>query len=174
METKKLVEASVVSAAYAALTIAIAPLSYGAVQLRFGEALTVLPFFMPHTAWGLAVGCALANLIGGYGLADIVFGSLATLAAGLVTARLRRRALAPLPPVIFNAVIVGLVITYMTAGGSESFEAAAVFNMLTVGAGELAACYALGLPLLYLLPRIPYFKKAASYKLKERMSDDEG
>ena len=57
----RIATAAIVAAAYAALTIVLAPISYGAIQFRVSEALTVLPFFMPCTIWGLWVGCILAG-----------------------------------------------------------------------------------------------------------------
>ena len=114
----RITTAAIVAAAYAALTIALAPISYGAVQFRVSEALTVLPFFMPCTVWGLWIGCILANLYTGT-IADIVFGSLATLLAALCTAwfgkrgnTVKNRILGCLMPVVFNAVIVGAVLTW--------------------------------------------------------------
>ena len=85
-----LAAAAIVGAAYAVLTMALAPISYGAIQLRVSEVLCILPYFMPCTAWGLFIGCAVANLLTG-NLFDIVFGSLATLAAALLTAAIGRR-----------------------------------------------------------------------------------
>ena len=73
-------------------------LNFGVIQCRFAEALTVLPFLCPATAWGLFAGCILSNLLSPYGLPDLIFGSLATLLAGLLTARCRSKWLAPLPP----------------------------------------------------------------------------
>ena len=70
-------------------------LSFGIFQCRFAEALTVLPFLCPSSAWGLFAGCILSNIISPYGLPDLIFGSLATLAAGLLTARCRNKWLAP-------------------------------------------------------------------------------
>ena len=114
----KLAASAVIAAAYAALTIVLAPISYGPIQFRVSEALTVLPFLMPGTVWGIAVGCVLANLYTGSVL-DIVFGSLATLLAALLTAwfgkrgnTVKNRMLGCLMPVVFNAVIVGAVLTW--------------------------------------------------------------
>ena len=143
-----LVQAALIAALYAALTLALQPISFSATgQVRVSEALTVLPFFTPAAVPGLFVGCLLANLIGGYGILDIVFGSLATLLAALAARKLRRWPfLVPLPSVLFNAAIVGPMLSYVTG-----------FPMLPtvgyVGLGQLAACYVLGLPLLYLLRR---------------------
>ena len=83
--TLRLTTSAVIAALYAALTIALAPISYGPVQFRVSEVLTVLPFLMPSTVSGIVVGCVLANLYTGSVL-DIAFGSLATLLAGLATA----------------------------------------------------------------------------------------
>ncbi len=80
-----LAAAAIVGAAYAVLTMALAPISYGAIQLRVSEVLCILPYFMPCTAWGLFIGCAVANLLTG-NIFDIIFGSLATLGAALVSA----------------------------------------------------------------------------------------
>ena len=82
--TRQLALAAIVGAAYAALTIGLAPISYGPAQFRISEVLCILPYFLPCTAWGLFVGCAVSNLIGA-GVWDIVFGSLTTLAAALLT-----------------------------------------------------------------------------------------
>ena len=77
--TRKLAAAAVTGAAYAALTMLLAPISYGAIQCRVSEVLCILPFFIPCTAWGLFAGCAIANLLSAAGIFDVVFGSLATL-----------------------------------------------------------------------------------------------
>ena len=66
-------------------------LNFGVFQCRFAEALTVLPFLCPATAWGLFAGCILSNILSPYGLPDLLFGSLATLLAGLLTARCRNK-----------------------------------------------------------------------------------
>ena len=105
------VRGAAVAAIYAALTLALAPISYGAVQVRVSEALTVLPFFMPRSAVpGLFLGCFLANFLGGAGIWDVVFGSAATLIAAMLTARCRSRMLSPLAPVLVNAVVVGCLL----------------------------------------------------------------
>ncbi|MDR2770478.1 MAG: QueT transporter family protein [Clostridiales Family XIII bacterium] len=144
-----LVQAAVIGAAYAAVTMALAPLSYGPVQLRVSEALTVLPYFTPAAIPGLFVGCLVSNIISPYGIVDVVCGSLATLLAAALTFLLRqRRILAPLPPVVCNAVIIGAML-YFAYGVNASLLA----NMLWVGAGELIVCYGAGYPLLRVLEK---------------------
>ncbi len=154
---RKLCRAAVVGALYAAVTLLAAPISFGAIQCRVSEALCILPWLFPETAQGLFCGCILANLIGGYGPLDVVFGSLTTLAAGLLTARIPRRVPAALPPVILNGLIVGAVIARSTA--KDALFAAFPIIGLEVAAGEAVALFALGLPLSLLLERIPYFQK---------------
>jgi len=153
MDTRKIAISAVVGAAYAVLTIFLAPISYGAVQFRVSEALTVLPFYFPSTVWGLFIGCLIANIFSpAVTIFDIVFGSLATLLAGYLTSKVKSKWLAPLPPVIVNAVIIGLVLAYASAPGAmlAAFPAIA----LSVGAGEFGACYLLGMPLLFVLPKV--------------------
>ena len=157
----RLATSAIIAAAYAVLTIVLAPISYGAVQFRVSEALTVLPFLMPSTAWGVFIGCVLANLYTGSVL-DIVFGSLATLLAGLCTARfgkkgnsVKNRLLGCLMPVLFNAVIVGAVLTW--GYRIQEFPSPLLsygFNALTVGLGEAGVLYLIGYTLLCQLPKL--------------------
>ncbi|MBE5810346.1 MAG: QueT transporter family protein [Clostridiales bacterium] len=101
---------AVIAALYAALTLLLAPISYGPIQLRLSEALTLLPMVLPQAIPGLFVGCLIANLYTGM-LTDIIFGSLATLIAAIGTWLLRKKPiLAAACPVVFNGVIVGLVL----------------------------------------------------------------
>ncbi|MBU5626149.1 QueT transporter family protein [Oscillibacter sp. MSJ-2] len=156
--------AAVVAAAYAVLSYfaALFSVAYGPIQCRFSEALCVLPFFFPAATPGLFIGCLIANLLSPYGALDIIFGSLATLLAAVLTSRCRQKWLAPLPPVLCNALIVGAVIAFQQTSGGGSFAAAFLYNAATVGLGELISCYVLGSALLGVLPRIhglaPYMR----------------
>ena len=125
--------------------------TFGIFQFRFAEALTVLPFLCPTAAWGLFAGCILSNIISPYGLPDLIFGSLATLAAGLLTARCHNKWLAPLPPVICNGLIVGALLAWSETGFTAAFPGAFAFNAVSVGGAELLVCYVLGIPLLEVL-----------------------
>ena len=159
--TRDLTLAAMVAALYAVMSYFgnIFGLTFGPIQFRFAEALTVLPFLFPATVPGLFVGCLITNLLSPYGPLDIVVGSVATLIAALWTSRVKNRWMAPLPPVICNAVLVGFTIGWAEAGGfTAALPAAWVFNGLTVGLGELGACYVLGMLLLYVLPRVRYFR----------------
>ena len=162
LTTRRLTLTALLAAVYAALTIGLGFLSYESVQFRIAEALCVLPFFFPWTAGGLFIGCVIANLLSPAGVLDVVFGSLATLLSCLAVAALgrgdRRRwvncILACLMPVLFNAFVVGAVITFALTGPLTSSPVWLVFlaNALSVGAGEAAVLFALGLPILRFLP----------------------
>jgi uncharacterized membrane protein len=146
---KFIVRAAIIGAAYAALTFAVAPLSYGVMQLRVSEVLTVLPYFTPAAIPGLFVGCVVANMLSPYGFLDMVCGGFATLLAACATYAFRkRRALAPLFPVLFNAVVIGAMLYY-----AYGVNASLLANMLWVGAGELVVCYGAGYPLLRILEK---------------------
>lgn len=147
--TKAIAQAAVIAALYAALTIFIMPASYGVMQLRVSEALTVLPAFTPAAIPGLFIGCMVANLVSPVGLVDVVIGSAATLIAAVASYKLKdHRLLVPLPPVIANAVMVGLELYYYY---NVNFSLPAC--MFWVGLGEMAACYGLGYPLSILLDK---------------------
>lgn len=165
---QRLCLSAVTAALYAVLTLALPALSYGPVQLRFSEALTVLPFFFPEAIPGLAAGCFLANLIGSPYVLDWVFGTLATLLAALWTSRVKKPYLAPLPPVVCNTVLVGAEIAWVETGFSAGFPAAWVWNGVTVGLGEAVCCFVAGLLLLRLLPELPVLWKLVPEERKTR------
>ncbi|NLJ40515.1 MAG: QueT transporter family protein [Clostridiales bacterium] len=143
--TRFITTAAIIGAVYAVITILLAPISYGQIQVRIAEALTILPWFTPAAIPGLFVGCIVANIFGG-NLMDIIFGSLASLAAGILSQKMSKSWLVPLPPVIINGFVIGWVL-HVTQG---------LPYWLTVGTvtlGQAVACYGLGYPLLLILNR---------------------
>lgn len=149
MKTKYIVQAAIIASVYAALTIALAPISYGVMQVRISEALTVLPFFTPAAIPGLFVGCLISNILGPYGFVDMIFGSTATLLGAIGSYMLRNKpALVPLPPVIFNGIVIGPMLYYV-----YSVPVPLVGCILWVMLGELIACYGIGYPLMRYLKK---------------------
>lgn len=153
---RKLARCAVVAAIYVVLCMALQPFSYGAVQVRVAEALCLLPVFGPEYIAGVVLGCFLANLLGST-IVDVIFGTLATLLACLVTYKLRDIRVkglaipASLPPVVFNMIIVGAFeITFFFSDGAPT-AMLAVFNAVTVGIGELISCTILGVALVKLI-----------------------
>ena len=142
--------AALIAAVYAVLTLGLPLPPYAGIQLRVAEAMTVLPFLFPAATPGLFVGCLIANLFSPYPL-DVLCGSLATLLACLMTQRVGSRWLAPLPPVLCNAAIVGAEIAWYVVRDGGAFWPAYGLNALTVGAGEAAVCGLLGVPLARML-----------------------
>ena len=128
LTTRSLCVSAVIAALYAALTLLLAPFSYGSIQLRVSEALTLLPMVLPQAIPGLFVGCLIANLYTGM-LTDIIFGSLATLLAAVGTYLLRKKPiLAAACPVVSNGVIVGLVLAL-----TGNYPIAATMGYVAIG-----------------------------------------
>ena len=158
-----LVQAAVIAAIYAVLTLLASSLNlaYGPVQFRISEFLTVLPMFTPAAIPGLTLGCFLANLASPFGPVDWIFGSVATFLAAVVRIK-DIPFLVPMAPVLFNALVVGVELAcFSDVGfGFQNFSWVAFgYNALTVGAGELVICYALGLPFAVFLLKTSLAKK---------------
>ena len=156
LSVRRLVRCAVIAAVYVVVCLVLAPFSYGAVQVRVAEALCLLPVFGAEYIVGVTLGCFLANLLGST-VVDMVFGTLATLLACLVTYKLRDIRVkglaipASLPPVVFNMIIVGAFeITFFFSDGAPT-AMLAVFNAVTVGIGELISCTILGVALVKLI-----------------------
>lgn len=143
-------QAAMIAAIYVVLTYIFAPISFGEIQVRIAEALTVLPLFTPAAIPGLFVGCLIGNIAGGALLPDIIFGSIATLIGAVFTWCLRNRKpfFGTLPPIISNVVIVPFVLKI-----AYGVNLPIIFLMLTVGIGEVISCSILGLILYFALSR---------------------
>lgn len=145
-----LVHAAMIAALYVVLTFLANSLGLAssAIQIRFSEALTVLPYFTPAAIPGLFAGCLLSNILTGCALPDIVFGSLATLIGAVFTRKIRKyKWLAPVPPILANAVIVPFVLLY--AYGIKPLW----LSFVTVTIGEMISCGVLGMILLFSLQK---------------------
>lgn len=162
--TKRLLYGAIIAAIYAAVSLIppINAISYGPVQFRISEALMLLCLISPEPCFGVIIGCFLANVFTPFGanVFDLVLGTGATVLAALVTYFLRgfftkKIYLAPLPTVIFNALIVGSYLPLLMGANPP----AVWYCMLTVGIGELAVVYILGIPLYKFIEKKGFFTK---------------
>ena len=161
---------ALIAALYTVLCFTVPFFSFGPVQFRLSEALDVLPLFYPPAVGGLTLGCFVSNLVGfltginPVGLIDSAVGTAATLIAAAATLfigkKLRgmwpRLVFGLVPPVVFNALIVGAELTVLFYGGEAGWF---LPNMLWVGLGQLVVCYGLGLPLGLALGRNENYKR---------------
>jgi uncharacterized membrane protein len=143
---KTITRGAVIAALYVVMVLIFEPISFGPVQFRVAEALTLLPCLWFEAVPGLFVGCMIANIFGGMGPWDIFLGSAATLIAAILTYAAPSRLLAATAPVVINGVIVGWYLSFIAG-------MPAPLSMLYVAFGEGAACYALGLPLIKFIER---------------------
>ncbi len=146
-------QSAAIAATYIVLTLLtnIFGLANGVIQVRFSEALTILPIYTPAAIPGLFLGCLIANLMTGSIAPDIIFGSLATLIGAVFTYLLRKRKwLAPVPPIVSNTLIIPFVLAFF-----YKFEGSIGYFMLTVGIGEILSCGALGYLLMTTLNKLP-------------------
>lgn len=139
-----------IAAIYVVLTYVFAPFSFGEVQIRISEALTILPMFTPAAVPGLFIGCLIGNVLGGAILPDIIFGSIATLlgAVGTYLLRNQKSVLGVLPPIVMNILIVPFVLRY-----GYGINLPLALMQLTVGLGEVISCGVLGMMLYMALVR---------------------
>jgi uncharacterized membrane protein len=172
--TRYITRISVVAALYFVLTAILYPISFGQLQIRVAEALTLLPFIFPEAVIGVTIGCFFANLLSPFGVIDMIFGTSFTFIAALITMWLGKHGkpifLAPLPPIIINAFGVSFYVVTLTGFTGNSvnninlfaslkyiFQHFSLIPYLTValwiGIGEAIATYALGIPLIYAIKR---------------------
>lgn len=145
---KRLCRAAIVAAMYCALTLATAPFAFGPIQLRPAEALTALPLLFFDAIPGLAVGCLIANLLSPFGILDVIFGSLTTLIAAVLTYVCKKRPLLALSfPVTLNALFLPIV--WLFAGGESAF----FLNVFSIFITQTAFVYGLGYPLFRALKK---------------------
>jgi uncharacterized membrane protein len=142
-------QSAVIAAIYVVLVFVFDYWSFGPIQFRVAEMLTILPFFTPAAIPGLAIGCLIANIVGGAIIWDIIFGSLATLLGAIGTYLLRKHKwMAPLPPILANTLIVPFILKF-----AYCYDGLLPYFMLTVGLGEIIVCGVFGMPLLLALSK---------------------
>ena len=145
-----LAQAAMIAAIYVVLTYLFAPFSFGQIQVRVAESMTILPLFTPAAIPGLFIGCLIGNILGGAILPDIVFGSLATLIGAVLTYLLRNKNkyLGPVPPILANTLIIPLILHY-----AYGLNLPIPFLMLTIGIGEILSCGVLGMIVYFSLKK---------------------
>lgn len=146
MDTKKLLKVSLVAAIYAVITYVLAPISFGAVQFRLSEVMTLLAFIDPLYVPALTLGCAIANLFSPAGVLDVIVGTAATFIATFAMSKSKNMIIASLYPTIVNAVMIGAMLYY-------AFNLPLVLSALQVGAGEFVVVTLIGVPIFKLLLR---------------------
>lgn len=159
--TRSLTRAAMIAALYVVLTMIFQPISFGAVQFRISELLTLLPILTVDAIPGLLIGCLLSNLLGGAIWFDVVFGTLATFLAAVCTYRLRSKPIiAAAMPVLFNGLIVGPVVYfgYIWAPGTSVIVEILWTTIASVAAGEAVVCMLVGLPLGRACRKLTFFQ----------------
>lgn len=155
MNSKNLTLSATIAALYVILTgiAKLAGLDSGVIQVRFSEALCILPCFTQAAVPGLFIGCLLSNILSGGVIWDVIFGSLATLLGACGTRFFRKnRFLAVLPPILANTIIIPFVLSY-----AYGIPGSIPYFMLTVGIGEIISCGFLGLCLFSALKKVNIF-----------------
>ena len=153
-KSKFVTQGAMIATIYVLLTMVsrIFGLDSGVIQVRFSEALCILPCFTPAAIGGLFVGCMLSNILAGAVLWDVVFGSIATFIGAVFTYRLRNNPLLSLAgPILSNTIIIPFVLSY-----AYNIEGAIWYFMLTVGLGEVISCGILGMLLYSALKKHKY------------------
>lgn len=117
--TKYICYNAFIACVYLALVYIFQFMSFGAIQFRIAEAMTILPSLFPFSVAGLTIGCFLSNFMSVWGWSDLVFGTLCTLVAGLITSKIKNPFLAALPPVLINSF--GLPLVWLLLGGETVY-----------------------------------------------------
>ncbi|WFA09665.1 QueT transporter family protein [Tissierella sp. Yu-01] len=162
MKTRYLTKASLIAAIYIVLTLIqtlpfpLASLTFGPIQFRLAEGLTLLPLVESAAIPGLFVGCLISNLLisyySGFGLIDILGGSLVTLLAAYITSKMKNKYLGMIPPVLLNGLIVSIWVSYFT-------KIPYIYTTLGIAGGELASVAVFGSIILYVYEKSTNLKE---------------
>lgn len=172
-KSKKLSRQAMIAAIYTVLSVALSAISYGPVQIRVSEAMTLLPVFGFGNVWGVTLGCFMTNLVGMFtganilGALDILFGTFATFVAAVLSYLVRNirfknlPVLSVVPPVLVNAAVIGWELCVLINNGS--FSAVVFFaQAASVAAGQLLSCGILGLVLVNIVEKNKSLKEFLS------------
>ncbi len=110
LDTRTIVTQALIAAIYVAMTWAVPVFSYGAIQFRLAEVLTLLAFYNKKYIYGLTIACVIANILSPFGILDIIFGSLASLIALLLMSKIKNIWLASLMPALTSPIIAFVIL----------------------------------------------------------------
>ena len=156
---------AMIAALYTALSLVLAPFSFGNIQVRIAEALTLLPIILPSSVWAITLGCFLTNLIGVLtgvnilGILDVIVGTLVTLIAALLTKKLAKYRynsypfISTIPPIILNALVIGLELTFVLNPLKNFSLPFFILMFVEVFMGQFISIFILGLPLIHQLEK---------------------
>ncbi len=155
--TAKICRAGVIASVYFVLTYFLQAISFGPIQVRISEALSILPLFFLESVPALFIGCFLANCFSSYFVFDLTIGSFATLSSAICTYFIGkilknthlRFILGAIPPIVINAFLIPLVI-YLSGG----LEVAYLIQVLIMGVEQAVSILPLGGLLYYSLGKI--------------------
>lgn len=158
--TSRLTRGGLIAALYVLMTMPLAQFAYGPIQFRPSEALTVLPILFPEAVPAVFIGVLISNTISQFGIIDIVFGSLITLIAALVTRWTRKSIIAWLSPVVFNALFIPVYVAWFITDEwwTSAYWIAYGQTALSIGISQALVVFLLGLPLVALVRKV-YFKE---------------
>lgn len=161
MNIKYLTKASLIAAIYIVfvliqiLPFPLATLTFGPVQLRLAEGLVLLPLVEAAAVPGVFVGCLVSNLLlapsSGFGLVDILGGSLVTLLAAYLTSKMKNKVSGMIPPIVLNGLIVSIWVSYFT-------RIPYLYTVIGITAGEFISVALFGSLILYV------YEKATSFR----------
>lgn len=150
--------AALIAAIYVIITYILKPISYGPLQIRISEVLTLLPVVESSAVLGLFAGCFIANLLGGMGPWDIYLGSFLTLVSAYLTSKTDNLFVGAIPPIVLNMFGVSFYVSKLS--GIPYF-----LTTLTIGIGQFITVFCIGIPIFLAMKKtglIKIFKKDAS------------
>ncbi len=129
MKLKNLLVNAMIACLYVVFTLAISPLSYGGVQMRFSEIMVFLAFYNRKYIPGLVIGCFLSNIPSPIGIMDMIFGTISTLLVCFAMNYLKNRYVAGIAGGVITGIIIGLELHFV-------LDLPLIINVLQVFAGE--------------------------------------
>lgn len=163
LTTKQLALSGIMAGLYAAVTILTSSFAYGNIQFRLADSLCVLTALEPSLTIGLTLGCLLANLFSTVSALDIFVGTAATLIGCLLTARLKKAWLMPLPTLLSNTLLVGAMLAFCFT--PEAFWQGLMLFGAEVALGQAAVLYGIGVPMYVFARKTALMEKLLAEKL---------
>lgn len=158
LNTRQIALNGIVAGLYAAITVVSGPLAFGTAQVRISEALTMLILFEPNLTIGITLGCLISNMVSTVSpVLDTVIGTSATLLACLLTTRIKKPWLAPLPTILVNGIVIGTMLAWIEM--PNALLRGIVMFGANVAVGEALAMYVVGIPLYYAMKKTNFIEK---------------
>ncbi|WP_010096615.1 QueT transporter family protein [Ornithinibacillus scapharcae] len=156
--TVEIAKVSIVAALYVVVTVVLAVISFGAIQLRLSEMFNYLALYHKRYVLAVTLGVVFANFLSPTWFLDVPIGGIATFLVLILCRAVTRKIENEILRLVFTAVIFALSMFTVAGQLAILLDFPFFYTWLTVGIGELLSMTIGGIVIYFVSKKIDLTK----------------